>query len=480
MKNTLKFGLIALIIVIVQSILKLTGVIFTESLSFLSETVDTLIDIFFVGMTLYSIYISQKPADYEHMYGHVKIDSVGAMIQGIILIIIYFLLIINAFFSIINRTYMVENPSFGLVMLITSMIINLGFSRVLIWQGKKNNSLALEVQGLNLFQDSLRALITIISLIFSLVFQVDFLDPILSIIISILIVISAVRLIKEGIEDLIDVNPINMLILEDLKKQIFNLEHVNGVWNVRVRVSGNKLFLEINLAVEDHISIAHANEINKSIRRMCNKSFPKYNVDTIIEMNPLSGERSLGEHIFNLIFSLKAEFPDIIDTRELNVFKIEEESFLSLIIEVRNDLTLKEAHQVCTNFEKELKGQAPSISRIITHIEGKQKKRQLNSEDLICQKMDNRKVEEIRENVINILRSKPYVKGFHGFELWKVSNKCIIELHVFFDGNINISVIHNYLLELENSIREKITIRNLEDIILHSEPFKGRTDGTFF
>ena len=38
-------------------------------------------------------------------------------------------------------------------MLVTSIGINLVFSRVLIWQGKKNNSLSLEVQGLNFFQE---------------------------------------------------------------------------------------------------------------------------------------------------------------------------------------------------------------------------------------------------------------------------------------------------------------------------------------
>lgn len=481
MKNTFKFGLLALIIVIIQSILKLIGVVFTESLSFLSETIDTIIDIFFVALTLFSIYISQQPADYEHMYGHVKIDSIGALIQGIILINIYFVLIINASQILINQTYMVENPSFGLIILIISMIINLVFSRVLIWQGKKYYSLSLEVQGLNLFQDSLRAVITIINLLFVIFLGIEFLDPILSIIISILIIISAILLVKNGIKDLIDVNPINMIILEDLKYQIFNLDHVNGVGNLRVRASGNTLFIEINLAVEDHISIAHANEINNFIRRLCKKTFSKYEVDTIIEMNPLRGEDSMSENLMNLISSLKVEFPEIIDTRELNVFKIKDEYFISLVIEVHEKLSLKEAHQICTEFEDQLKDQAPSISRIITNIEGKSDRENYTPEDLICQRLDSKEIEEdIRKKVTNILKSKSYVKGYHGFEVWKITDNCLIEMHIFFEGNLNISVIHDYILELEKLIRKNIKLDNLEDIILHSEPYKGRTDGIFF
>ena len=190
MKNAFKFGILALIIVIIQSILKLIGVIFTESLSFLSESIDTLIDIFFVGLTIYSIYISQKPADYQHMFGHSRIDSLGALIQGIILINIYILLIINAFRALLTQSFVIENPSFGLIMLVTSIGINLVFSRVLIWQGKKNNSLSLEVQGLNFFQDALRAIITIINLLFVIFLDIKYLDPILSIILwEILIVV---------------------------------------------------------------------------------------------------------------------------------------------------------------------------------------------------------------------------------------------------------------------------------------------------
>ncbi|GAF69350.1 unnamed protein product, partial [marine sediment metagenome] len=71
----IKYGIMAFVIILIQSGLKLIGVIITGSLSFLSETVDTLTDIFFVSLTIYSLYISKKPPDFEHMYGHSKIDS---------------------------------------------------------------------------------------------------------------------------------------------------------------------------------------------------------------------------------------------------------------------------------------------------------------------------------------------------------------------------------------------------------------------
>jgi len=52
----IKYAIYTFCIILFQSFLKLIGVILTGSLSFLSETVDTLIDILFVSITLYSLY----------------------------------------------------------------------------------------------------------------------------------------------------------------------------------------------------------------------------------------------------------------------------------------------------------------------------------------------------------------------------------------------------------------------------------------
>ncbi|MGM0470337.1 MAG: cation diffusion facilitator family transporter, partial [Promethearchaeati archaeon] len=327
MEGKLKFGFLALIIIIVQSILKIIGVIITGSLSFLSETIDTVIDIFFVGLTLYSLSISQKPADFEHMYGHAKIDSVGAMTQGIILINIYGFLIFNAIQAILNQTFSVEQPIFGLQLLIISILINFIFSLILLWQGRKRSSLSLRVQGLNLLQDSLRAILVIINFVFVIFWQIFYLDPIFSLILAIIIIFTSLKLIKDGINNLLDVNPVRPKLIEEIKAIIKNLQNVNEINQFRIRASGNKLFIEVNLRVEDHISIVHADEITKAIRRLVQFYFPKYDTESIIEMNPLTSEKSLKEKIINLIYSLIMDYPMILDIKNLNIFSIEKDYF---------------------------------------------------------------------------------------------------------------------------------------------------------
>ena len=476
----IKYGILALFIILIQSSLKTVGVLITGSLSFLSETVDTLTDIFFVSLTIYSLYISQKPPDFEHMYGHSKIDSLGGFIQGVILVNIYSVLIFVAFYSILTSSFGIINPDIGFLILIISFIINLVFSRILIWQGKRQNSLSLKIQGLNLFQDSLRALIVIVNFVFTLFFSIQFLDPYFSIALSILIIISSIIISKEGIKDLIDVNPVNSLIIEEIKLRVFNLDHVNAVEEVKVRFSGTTLFLEIRLSVEDHISVVHANEITKAIRALSKKYFPSYNVETLVEMNPLSGESSFGEKIINLLYTMKSEFKEISDFKDLNVFRIENNYFLSLAIVVDDNLSLKEAHELSSLFERQLQEQVPYISRIITHIESQSMLKKSLTDHLVCTPIEPQKKREIQDTMDKLLKKIPEVRGYHGLEFWTALDFCVLELHVFFDGTLNISRVHTLITSVEQQIKKTLKIENLTEIILHSEPLERRTDGVIF
>ena len=476
----IKYGIIAFVIILIQSSLKVVGVLITGSLSFLSETIDTLIDIIFVSLTIYSLYVSQKPPDFEHMYGHSKIDSLGGLVQGVILVNIYCILTFVAIQTILTSSFGIINPDVGFFLLIVSFIINLVFSRILIWQGKKQNSLSLKIQGLNLFQDSLRALIVLINFFLTLLFSVQFLDPYFSIAISILIIISSIHLSTEGIKDLIDVNPVNSAIIEEIKLSVFNLDHVNGVEELKVRFSGTTLFLEVRLSVEDHISVIHANEITKAIRSLSRKFFPSYNVESLVEMNPLSGESSLGEKIVNLLYTMKSEFKEISDFKDLNVFRIENNYFLSLAIVVDDSLSLEEAHEISSLFEEQLKELVPFVSRIITHIESQTMLKNSLTDHLICTPIEPDKKKEIQVSLHSLLKSIPEIKGYHGLEFWAALDFCVLELHVFFNGALNISRVHALITEVEQKIKYTLNIENLTEVILHSEPFEGRTDGTIF
>ncbi|MFO8020454.1 MAG: cation diffusion facilitator family transporter [Promethearchaeia archaeon] len=477
MRVTVKFGIVSFVIILVQSFLKITAVLLTGSIALLSETIDTIVDIFFAGLTLYSVYISTRPPDFEHMYGHGKIDSIGAVVQGIILSVIYFLLIYNSLQIVLKGSYQVTNPKSGIILIIISFIINMVYSRILIWQGRKQKSLSLKVQGLNLFQDSLRSILVLGSLVFSL-YGFAFLDPYFGIGLAVFIIYSSIKLSKEGINELSDANPLNTMIVNELITFMNKIDHVKEVDDIKARTSGRKLFVEVILSVEEHIPMAYADRINKSINSMTKKLFPVYEVELMIQMNPKGGEAAMGERVIKLVQSIKMDYPEILKIKNISLFEYVQKNFISMTMIVNQTLTLDEAHTVCTEFEGELKKHIKEIDRIITHIESEIR----SSKEIIKineKGIPERKKEEVEKNVEKILKTYKNVKGYHGLECWEALNYCIVELHIFFEGRLNINIVHHDIEKIKNEIRH-LKIEKLGGIYLHSEPLEGRTDGVIF
>ena len=177
---------------------------------------------------------------------------------------------------------------------------------------------------------------------------------------------------------------------------------------------------------------------------------------------------------------MKSEFKEISDFKDLNVFRIENNYFLSVAIVVDDSLSLKEAHELSSLFEEQLKEQVPFISRIITHIESKATLKKSLTDHLICTPIEPEKKKEIQASLNSLLKSIPGVEGYHGLEFWAALDFCVLELHVFFKGALNISRVHTLITEVEHRIKNTLRIENLTEVILHSEPLEGRTEGVIF
>ncbi|MDX1799204.1 MAG: cation transporter dimerization domain-containing protein, partial [Candidatus Lokiarchaeia archaeon] len=112
--------------------------------------------------------------------------------------------------------------------------------------------------------------------------------------------------------------------------------------------------------------------------------------------------------------------------------------------------------------------------------EGQPYSRDLIPGQIKCADVGPEMIKQISESVENVLRKHPEVKGYHRIEFWATLEYCILEAHIFFDGSLNISEIHNYISELENNIREELSIDNLDTIFLHSEPIEDQQEGIIF
>ena len=68
------------------TLLKLLTGLLTGSLGMLSEAAHSGIDLIAAGITLFSVQVSDRPADADHTYGHGKIESLSAAIESVLML----------------------------------------------------------------------------------------------------------------------------------------------------------------------------------------------------------------------------------------------------------------------------------------------------------------------------------------------------------------------------------------------------------
>ena len=68
------------------TLLKLLTGVLTGSLGMLSEAAHSTVDLVAAGITLFSVQVSDRPADDTHNYGHGKVESLSAFVEAVLML----------------------------------------------------------------------------------------------------------------------------------------------------------------------------------------------------------------------------------------------------------------------------------------------------------------------------------------------------------------------------------------------------------
>jgi cation diffusion facilitator family transporter len=90
-----QIALLAIIGGVVVFFVKIAAYLVSNSVALLSDALESIVNIAASGLMFFSVWLSEKPADESHNYGHQKIEDISSMLEGIF-IIVAALLIINA------------------------------------------------------------------------------------------------------------------------------------------------------------------------------------------------------------------------------------------------------------------------------------------------------------------------------------------------------------------------------------------------
>ncbi len=178
--------------------LKLVAAWVTGSVGFLSDAIESTINLVAASVGLWAIKLAAKPADDNHNFGHARAEYFAAQVEGFLILVASVVIIITAVGRIINPQPL-EQLGIGLVFSIVATAINAGVGIVLIRAGKKYRSTTLDADGRHLITDVWTTVGVIVGMALVWLTGWEILDPIVALLVGANILFTGYSLLRGAI-----------------------------------------------------------------------------------------------------------------------------------------------------------------------------------------------------------------------------------------------------------------------------------------
>lgn len=244
----------------------------TNSVSVLTDALESTVNVIAGLIGLYSIILAAKPRDIDHPYGHGKAEFVSSAIEGVLICIAGLFIIYESVQQLINPHPLQELDK-GIYIVAATGIINYAMGVYAVRQGRKNKSLIVESAGRHLKTDAYSTLAIVIGLVLLLITKWQMLDSIVAMIFALIILrtgYSVVRKSLSGIMDEADVKLIQRVI--DLMQKNRKEDWID-LHNLRVIESGERLHIDAHLTLPWYYEVKDAEVEIHRLEDIIDKNF---------------------------------------------------------------------------------------------------------------------------------------------------------------------------------------------------------------
>lgn len=273
--------LISLIVALMSLSLKIAAFIVTGSTAALSDAAESVVHLFAVVFVVYGYYISLKPADDEHHYGHERIEFLSVGAEGAIIIVAGITIIYHALLSAITGVQ-IENMGTGIWLLLIAALINLILGTYVLRVGRREKNMIAVSNGKHVLTDVWTSGGVVAALILIHYTGWLFLDVAVSLLVAGYICYEAYKLLRFSISGLMDTrNPE----IDRALRTVLNREKsdwIKGWHHLRHRSSGRTTWIQLHLVFEDDISLKEAHDKATVLER---KLIDSLDTDAIITIH---------------------------------------------------------------------------------------------------------------------------------------------------------------------------------------------------
>lgn len=281
------FGIFAGIVGLISNLLlfvsKLLIGLISGSVSIMADAMNNLSDTVSSVLTLVGFYISGKPADKEHPYGHERFEYISGMLVSLLITFVGFQFFMTSIERIRDPQSIKVTPVI-LIVLLLSIFIK-------VWQSVFYQRVAKKIDSNTLVataKDSLNDVFTTIAVLVSATVEGITgvkIDGIFGLLIACYIIFSGLQLIREFVNELMGLRP-DQAAIDEMRLYLSSVPEIIGYHDLLIHQYGpNKTFASVHIEIDDRWDLTQAHETIDGIE----KNFKgKLGVDLVCHIDPVN------------------------------------------------------------------------------------------------------------------------------------------------------------------------------------------------
>jgi len=238
----------------------------TGSIGYLSDALESLVNLAGAGFALWMVAYARQPADDDHQYGHGKAEYFSAAFEGGLIFIAALIILLTAGERLLNPQP-IGDLGVGTLLSVGASLINFLVARVLLQVSRAHRSLALEADARHLMADVWTTAGVVCGVGLAVVTGWGWLDPVVAAAVALNILREGWELMRRSVDGLMDralsaaeVAAIERTLSEAAPPECFHSK-------LTTRAAGAIHFAQVEFCVPGEWTVAEAHALADAIER---------------------------------------------------------------------------------------------------------------------------------------------------------------------------------------------------------------------
>jgi cation diffusion facilitator family transporter len=253
--------------------LKLLAALLTGSVGFLSDAMESGVNLIAAIVGLAALAVAARPADDVHEFGHGKAEYLSAGVEGALVFVAAGAILWTSIQRLLHPMDL-EQAGWGLALSTGASLLNLGAGLFLLRTGRRHRSLALVADGKHLLTDVWTSAGVLVGIGLVAAFGWQPLDPIVALLVGANILRIGYSLLRQAAVGLLDATlPARELAGLEAILDRYRTEEVRPEV-ARTREAGRQRFVYLTLTVPGQWPVARAHDLADLLEREIGEGLP--------------------------------------------------------------------------------------------------------------------------------------------------------------------------------------------------------------